>query len=342
MKLFEIASALNLGLWLTPAGEYIKVQTNHVADIIANPSKFGVTDTFIKELYDRHGEPLGVEGKVREELIKLILQRGWVRIRNYKNHWSVTVDRLSNKVSDNIRNWVDSFIKDGIIGKYADIKVYEVQRDRMKTFDAIDIVSKFALEEGYKMITETTFDKIPDMELLTEVKLSRVYNIFNNPEFAVGIISAFRGDAGRTLEMNVRDNRALATDLRNAGFGYSWIDGAWIENRGTEQERHASEVSILVTSDEKRQDKLFNMLVNGAKQYNQDAFIFQQADEDAPVKLFDKNGKELMSFNNIRMDQIADNYSRLRSGGHAGRSFVFEEVRSPVGFFGRMAGLKDS
>lgn len=192
-----------------------------------------------------------------------------------------------------------------------------------------------------RIIEETYFDNLPDVELLTEVKLSRVYSIFTNPEFAVGIISAFRGDAGRTLEMNVRDNRALAADLRNAGFGYSWIDGAWIENRGTEQERHASEVSILVTSNAKQQEKLFVMLVEGARQYNQDAFIFQRAKENAPVRLYDKNGDELLSFKNIRMDQIADNYSRLRSGNHTDRSFVFESVRSPVGYFGKLAGLKD-
>lgn len=180
-----------------------------------------------------------------------------------------------------------------------------------------------------------------DTNVLNEVKLSRVYTIFTDPKFAVGIISAFRGDAGRTLEMNVADNRALAADLRNAGFGYSWIDGAWIENEGTEQERHATEVSILVTSDAKNQDKLFDMLVSNSAHYNQDAFIFQRAGEEEPVALYDKVGKEILSFDKVRMDQLADNYSRLRSGGHAGRTFIFEKVRSPVGYFGRLAGLKD-
>lgn len=348
MKLFEVTiNAINLGLWLAPDGNYIKVESNHVSDIINNPSKFGVTDDFVTQLYDKHNERFGVEGNAREELIKLVLQRGWVRIRNYRNYWSVTVDRLTPKVVNNIRNWVDSFIEKGIMGKYADIKVLEVSRDKLKTVDAIKIVTHHALEESFtmgvipKMITETKFENLPDLELLTEVKLSRVYNIFTNPSFAVGIISAFRGDEDKTLEINIRNNKALATDLRNAGFGYSWIDGAWIENRGTEEERHASEVSILVTSDEKNQKKLFDMLVAGAKQYNQDAFIFQSAGENAPVKLYDKNGEVLLQFNNIRMDDIADNYSRLRSGGHAGRSFVFEGVRDSVGYFGRLAGKKD-
>ena len=149
MKLFEI-SAINLGLWLAPTGEYIKVDTNHIADVIANPEKFGVTFEFIKQLYDKHDERMGVEGNAREELIRLVLQRGWVRIRNYRNYWSVTVDRLTPKVVDNIRNWVDSFIQRDIMGKFADIKVYETSRDKQRTVDAIKIVTHHALEEGYK------------------------------------------------------------------------------------------------------------------------------------------------------------------------------------------------
>jgi len=180
-----------------------------------------------------------------------------------------------------------------------------------------------------------------DNSVLNEVKLSRVYTIFTDPKFAVGIISAFRGDAGRTLEMNIADNRTLAADLRNAGFGYSWIDGAWIENEETDQERHVTEVSILVTADAKNQDKLFDMLVSGSTQYNQDAFVFQRAGKEEPVTLYDKSGNEILSFDKVRMDQLADNYSRLRSGGHAGRTFIFERLRSPVGYFGRLAGLKD-
>lgn len=353
MKLFEVTmNPINLGLWLSPNGDYIKVGSNHANDIIENPSKFGVTSEFVAQLYKKHNESYSQEGNAREELIKLVLQRQWVRIRNYRNYWSVTVEKLTPKIKENIRNWVATFVENDIMGKFADLKILEVGRDKLKTFEANDIL-KYALEEGYKnmnshrTIHETSFDALPDVELLTEVKLSRVYNIFHNPEFAVGIITAFRADIDRTLEMNVRDNKALAADLRNAGFGYSWIDGAWIENQGTDSERHAAEVSILVTSDEKHQHKLFKMLKDAAVKYNQDAFVFQKANSEGsenkpePIKLYDKGGSVLETFDNVRLDKIATFYSRLRSGNHAGRGFVFESERQSVGYMGRLAGKTD-
>lgn len=343
-------SFINAGLWLSPKGDYTRVRTNHVADIISEPSKYGVTSKFIQGLYGKHNERMGVEGRAREELILLVLRTGWVRIRNYRNYWSVTVDRLTRRVSTNIRNWVETFMQNGSMGKYEDIKIYEAVRDRLTTHSATDIVHKYVLEESQQketnvmLITETKLENLPDIELLTEVKLSRVYNIFTNPDIAVGMITAFRGD--KSLDENVRNNKQVAAQLRSAGFGYNWIDGAWIENKGTEDENHVAEVSILVTSDFKNQDKLFNILTSVSKKYNQDAFVFKRAinkekTETEAVKLFDKSGKELMKFNGIRMDQIADNYSRLRSGGHAGRSFIFESIRDPVGFFGRLAGMSD-
>jgi len=149
MKLFEL-NAINLGLWLAPDGNYIEVKVNHIADIIDNPEKFGVTYEFIKEIYDKHGESMGQEGTAREEIIKLVMQRGWIRVRNYRNYWSVTVDKLNTKTIDNIRNWVDTFIKRDIMGKYADLKIYEVSRDKLKTVDAIKVVTHHALEESKK------------------------------------------------------------------------------------------------------------------------------------------------------------------------------------------------
>lgn len=345
MRLFEVTmNAINLGLWLSPDGDYIKVDSNHVADIISNPSKFGVTSEFIQQLYAKHNERMGVEGNAREELIKLVLQRGWVRIRNYRNYWSVTVDRLNPKVVNNIRNWVDSFIQRDIMGKYADIKVYEAARDKMRTLDAIKIVTHHALEESatigvlLKMIKETHFSELPDLELLTEVKLSRVYHYFTG-DIPVGIITAFRGE--ETEETNVRNNRQLASTLRSAGFGYTWVDGAWVENEGTPQETHVSEVSILVAGEQGSDDKLFSTLQQGAQRYNQDAFVFKPSGSDAKIGIYDKSGNLEMSFDSARLDQIGTIYTKLRSGGHEGRSFVFEGERLPVGYAGRLAGQSD-
>lgn len=148
MKLLEIQlNPIKLGLWLSPSGDYIQVESNHARDIIDNPSKFGVTYEFIQELYAKHNEDFRQEGNAREEMIKLILQRGWVRIRNYRNYWSVTVHKLTPKVKDNIRNWVATFVDEKVMGEYADLKILEVLNDRLQTLEAKDIIN-YRLDEG--------------------------------------------------------------------------------------------------------------------------------------------------------------------------------------------------
>jgi len=188
------------------------------------------------------------------------------------------------------------------------------------------------------MITETSFDTLPDLELLTEVKLSRVYHYFTGDK-TVGIITAFRGEY--TLEENTRKNKELASSLRSLGFGYTWVDGAWIENKGTDEESHVSEVSILVAGEPGTDDKLFNALQSAAMKYNQDAFVFKGSNDNAKIGIYDKNGKVEITFDNARLDRIGDVYTRLRSGSHSNRSFVFEGERDPVGYSCKLLNLSD-
>ena len=188
------------------------------------------------------------------------------------------------------------------------------------------------------MIKETTFDALPDMELLIEVKLSRVYNYFTGT-MPVGIITAFRGE--RNLDDNTKMNKQLASSLRSKGFGYTWVDGAWVENEGTPEESHVSEVSILVSGKEGSDRTLFSALQAGAQKYNQDAFVFKGSGSDGKIGIYNKDGKLEMTFDRARLDQIGSIYTKLRSGGHENRSFVFEGERDPVGYVGRLAGLTD-
>lgn len=341
MKLFEVMNPIKLGIWVAPNGEYVKVATTHVDDIIHNPSKFGITDDTVAQLYKKHNERLGQEGEAREELIKMVLTRGWIRVRNYKNYWSVTVSSLTPKTKENIRNWVHTFVEKEIMGRYADLKILEISNDRLQTVEANDIL-KFRLEEGVgmnelKIIRETTFSELPDLELLTEVKLARVYQYFTG-DIPVGLVTAFRAENG--IKLNTQLNKQLASFLRNQGFGFSWVDGAWIENQGTDNEVQASEVSILVSAEKGESEKLFRALVDAAKKYNQDAFVFKSG-EDKEIAVYDKNGNPVTSFSRANLDQIGEIYTKLRQGSHRNRSFVFGGERDPVGFMGKLSGNSD-
>lgn len=149
MRLDEITWR-RVGLWLSPEGHWLQVSQNHVKDIISNPSKFGVSSEIISALYLKHNEPVGKEGQAREDLIALVLRSGWVRIRNYQNHWSVTVLRPSTAVIDNIRNWIEHFVDQGWMSQHELIKVYDMDTDRLQSHYAIDIVKKHSLEETHE------------------------------------------------------------------------------------------------------------------------------------------------------------------------------------------------
>lgn len=103
--------------WISPKGEIINVAQNHIATVIENPETFGLTFEGIKEVYDSYGEPIGLEGKAREEIMLNLIREGWTRIRRYANKfWSINVPRLTKKVKDNIFDWANRITDNGLFG----------------------------------------------------------------------------------------------------------------------------------------------------------------------------------------------------------------------------------
>ena len=82
--------------WISPDGEITPVGRNHISEVIGNPIKFGMTREEIERAYERHGEPLGLEGMAREEIIKNLIGRGWIRIRDYGQYLSVQVRSMDD------------------------------------------------------------------------------------------------------------------------------------------------------------------------------------------------------------------------------------------------------
>ena len=83
------------GFFLSPDGVLIPVDSTHVATVIGYPGKFGMTRGDVEERYRRHGEPLGLEGEARDEILRIILRNGWTRIRNNRGLWSVETQSVT-------------------------------------------------------------------------------------------------------------------------------------------------------------------------------------------------------------------------------------------------------
>jgi hypothetical protein len=73
-------------------GNLLEVDENHIKEVIENPELFGITKEEIEEIYRKYNEPIGLEGKAREEIIRLTSKSGWIRIRHYRtpnDYWSI-------------------------------------------------------------------------------------------------------------------------------------------------------------------------------------------------------------------------------------------------------------
>jgi len=86
----------DLGFFISPVGKLIPVGGNgtHIGTVIAHPSKFGLKKADIEKAYKKHKERLGIEGDAREEILKRLTKKGWIRLRRYPQYWSIQFARM--------------------------------------------------------------------------------------------------------------------------------------------------------------------------------------------------------------------------------------------------------
>lgn len=192
-----------------------------------------------------------------------------------------------------------------------------------------------------------TFTEYRRHENLPEAKLSLVWQDFALPEQPVAIISASGGE--NDDKENTRLNRELAASVRQAGYGFVWVVGMWIENKGEPTGQPVADVSLIVrgprcpagaaTQQEEVNAKMRSVFTAQAKKHNQNAFVFKPAvasADDLQILFVDREGLVVDHGTDLRIDEIATNYGRLRSGGNAGRTFGFGAAYYPQSWAGAM------
>ncbi len=86
---------MNEGFFLSPDGVTITLEATHIATVIRQPEKFGLTRTAIDACYRKHREPIGLEGDAREEILLSVIRGGWTRVRNYRGVRSIQIPSKS-------------------------------------------------------------------------------------------------------------------------------------------------------------------------------------------------------------------------------------------------------
>lgn len=93
-----------IAFFISPTGDLIYVPTSHISTVINDPEMFGLTREEIHETYSRCGEKIGAEGYARRELLLKVIQQGWLGIRGYRQHWSITAPSLSPDIQEHLRD----------------------------------------------------------------------------------------------------------------------------------------------------------------------------------------------------------------------------------------------
>jgi len=151
MKLQELIEAskpylMDGAFWVSPQEQFHDAGRDlHIGMVIKQPNLFGMTRQTIDQTYERYGEKVNQEGDAREEIMVNLMRQGWIRIRKYRNHYSVQAYAPTNRVNDAIESGVNHLVNNGVGGKYAsindDVKVSYTGSGSPKTLSAGDILS---------------------------------------------------------------------------------------------------------------------------------------------------------------------------------------------------------
>lgn len=164
-----------------------------------------------------------------------------------------------------------------------------------------------------------------------EVKEASLSRIWKHTKSArpFALLTAFRGEFD--YEKNVQRNKKLAAQLRKEGYGFFYVDGAWIENEGTEDEIEVSEDSIFVVGNEGEDEKFLKQMIAHGKDYNQDGVLVKTQDG---VKIYDQQGKVIFDVGSLKPGKMGTMYTKLRNNKKT-NTFVFESIRLDGGWIAR-------
>ena len=135
--------------WIAPNGRIIPSGITHIAAIIENPKFFGTSSVKIRATYEKHNERMGTEGEARLEIIKKLILKNWIRVRNYKRQgtWTINVPKLTKNIKDYIQAFAQEIIN-ATEDKYS--KVY-IDTPKSRKWYSMEALAHDILYEEIKM-----------------------------------------------------------------------------------------------------------------------------------------------------------------------------------------------
>jgi len=171
------------------------------------------------------------------------------------------------------------------------------------------------------------------MKSFNESSLSRVWQHFKNDDRTVVVLTSSR--EGMLDTDVIKGNKYIAAKLQNAGFGYFFVEGHFIENKGDSDEAKAKEESIFAIAEREKSNKLISLAHALANRYNQDAIIVKEGKGDSSISYFlNKDNTKTALKGKLSPGKIGDYYTRLHNNKKA-NTFVFESVKHTKSWIGK-------
>jgi hypothetical protein len=181
------------GFWISPEGDIIKV-SRHIDTIVKDPEIFGFTKEQLEDEFKKQNEPFGSEGNARENIIKEVYRRGWIRVREYFGRGgesiSIQTGRVGDKQLDMITQFAEKYSNHeipGMLGKYAEVNVLDLYG-----FSETHSISEIAQYALYKtankmehLITCRYLDGSDKLEESRKLELRRDSLILSDPRIAI-------------------------------------------------------------------------------------------------------------------------------------------------------------
>ena len=107
--------------FICPDAEIIDIGFNtHIEYIIDHPATFNLSLDEIISHYHQKNEQIPVEGVARKIIIMDLLAKGYIRIRQYRNHWSISLSKLDDDTKSRLSKWAEIAMTIPNSGKYGD------------------------------------------------------------------------------------------------------------------------------------------------------------------------------------------------------------------------------
>lgn len=158
--------------WIDPEGCVGAVPITHITAVLADPERFGLTASRLREVYARHGEPLGLEGKARREIMDGLLRKGWIRIRRKSwGDWMVEAGQADRETASRIRHLLEEGLAQGAF-KSCDRLIFQTILDQGHwNTDEMPQISGQGLLERWDALS-ASFDSLPANSSSEPVRIS--------------------------------------------------------------------------------------------------------------------------------------------------------------------------